>query len=122
MTEHVLCIGGLGLIFSLCAIAVGAQWEKCIMIADEVAKYVRPADSGISQSPTWSQTKQEIEDMEASFDKLAVLKPAHDCCQYLGKFAFTPEEYYMQYAAVFVDGHAFIYINGFRTLREGWVD
>src|SRR3954462_5005654 len=114
MTKHVLCIVGLGLIFSLCAITVVAQREKSVMIADDVAKYVRPADSGISQSPTWSPTKQEIEDMEASFDKLAVLKPDHDCCQYLGKFTFNPEEYYMQYAAVFVDGHAFIYINGFR--------
>ena len=28
----------------------------------------------------------------------------------------------MQYAAIFLDGHAYIYINAFRELRNGWLD
>ena len=81
-----------------------------------------PWIKGGRDAPTWNPTQEEIKEMEASFDNLAKLKPDHDCCNYMGAFIFHPDDYYMQYAAVVLNGHACIYINAFRELRKGWID
>jgi hypothetical protein len=88
----------------------------------DVARYMHPPNPDLSQAPTWEPTKEEIREMEKSFDKLAVLKPERDCCLRVNGsiFHFIPDQYYMQYAAVFLDGHAYIYINAFRTPPKTW--
>jgi hypothetical protein len=96
-----------------------AQREKSVLMPADVAKYMHPRVEAGMEAPTWEPTTEELSEMEYSFEKLAVLKPDRDCCR-RSSFLFKPDEYYMQYAAVFLDGHAYIYINAFRETPKTW--
>lgn len=118
MSKALLQIGWLVLAVVALVTSVAAQREKSVVMPAREYPWIE----GGREASTWEPSKVEIVEMESNFDKLAHLKPDHDCCQFLGSFTFDPEAYYMQYAAIFLDGHPYIFINGFRELKKGWVD
>lgn len=98
----------------LVAFSVFAQREKSALLPSSEAKYVteqcsRPSPDKFSD--TWQPSKEEIKEMEAAFSQIKKLK-ARNCCM-TGEQIENPEDFYMQYVGIVIDGKKLIYINAF---------
>ena len=107
---------------SLC-VSSFAQREKSVLLPASEAKNItrqcsRPSPEKFSD--TWQPSKDEIKEMESNFSQIKKLK-VKDCC-IVGAQIENPEEYYMQYMGIIVDGEKLIYISAIGTSKpsDGW--
>jgi hypothetical protein len=94
--------------------SIFAQREKSILLPATEAKNVtnqcsRPSPKDFSD--TWEPSKEEIEKMETNLSKIKKLKVKKCCIK--GEKIENPEEFYMQYIGIIVEGKKLIYINAF---------
>ncbi len=107
----------------LISLSVFAQRKKSTLLPESEAKNVtkqcsRPSPEKFSD--TWQPSKEEIEEMEANFSQIKKLRVKECCIQ--GAQIEKPEEYYMQYIGIIVNGEKLIYINAFGSfdLPKSW--
>jgi len=103
-------------LFTLGCLCVPAQRAKSALLTGEQAKKLaspcsRPGPTGFTA--TWEPTKEQIIDMESSFDQIRKLS-VQDCC-IVGARIQKPDEWYMQYAALIWNGEKIIYISATST-------
>ncbi len=101
-------------LLALVSLSVFAQREKSALLPASEAEAVtkqcsRPSPRNFSG--TWQPSNEEILEMEAHFAKIKRLK-VKKCC-IIGARIENPEEFYMQYVGIVVDGKKLIYINAF---------
>jgi hypothetical protein len=113
-------LSAICLIVLLCLSAF-AQREKSTLLPASEAKNVthqcsRPSPEKFSD--TWRPSKAEIKEMEANFSQIKRLRVEECCIQ--GAQVENPEEFYMQYIGIIVNGDKLIYINAFAGHSEGW--
>jgi hypothetical protein len=99
------------LIFSL---SVFAQRKMSALLPASEAKAVTKQCSRPSPevfSGTGEPSQKEILEMEANFAKIKKLKVKKCCIR--GAQIEAPEEFYMQYVGIVVDGKKLIYVNAF---------
>lgn len=106
----------------ICSSAL-AQREKSVLLASSEAKVLAKQCSRHSPEKftgTWEPSRAVIKEMESNFSKIKKLE-AKECC-FEGAQIENPDEFYMQYVGLILDGKKLVYISAFTTSEpyEGW--
>jgi len=112
-TKQIFSIVSLMFLVSFC---VFAQREKSTLLPGSEATDVtdqcsRPGPKNFSA--IWQPSQEEIREMEANFSKIEKLKAKKCCIE--GERVENPEEFYMKYVGIIVNGKKLIYINAFNV-------